>query len=152
MASSPTPSIRARSLIAVPPLDLLGRRLLKAVSNSLGLLSIRRGARFSFFFWFVLCLILSQTHWGGFDALKSTSHLIFSNGLLDPWHTSGVMKSISDTLPAIMIPVWAIPPLCDVADDDRRLRTTLICVDPIQLIRSTSSRHAWRRSDISIRG
>lgn len=44
------------------------------------------------------------THWGGFDAIKQSSHIIFSNGLLDPWHTSGVLESLSDTLIAIVIP------------------------------------------------
>jgi len=45
-----------------------------------------------------------QIYWGGFDALSQTSHIIFSNGLLDPWHTSGVLSNISDTLIAIVIP------------------------------------------------
>lgn len=37
-------------------------------------------------------------------AIKEASHIIFSNGLLDPWHTSGITQSLSDTLVAIMIP------------------------------------------------
>jgi len=45
-----------------------------------------------------------QTHWGGWTAIAATSNIIFSNGLLDPWHTSGVLQSLSDTLVAIVIP------------------------------------------------
>eukprot|EP01130_Rhizamoeba_saxonica_P005733 TRINITY_DN2277_c0_g2_i3.p1 TRINITY_DN2277_c0_g2~~TRINITY_DN2277_c0_g2_i3.p1 ORF type:complete len:444 (-),score=69.82 TRINITY_DN2277_c0_g2_i3:165-1496(-) len=47
---------------------------------------------------------LSETLWGGFDSLSQSSHIIFSNGLLDPWHTGGVLKNISDTLIAVVIP------------------------------------------------
>ena len=48
-----------------------------------------------------------EEHWGGFSSLKpgTTSKIIFSNGLLDPWHTSGVLQNISDDLPAVVIPV-----------------------------------------------
>eukprot|EP01120_Amphizonella_sp_Union-15-10_P011217 TRINITY_DN4702_c0_g1_i1.p1 TRINITY_DN4702_c0_g1~~TRINITY_DN4702_c0_g1_i1.p1 ORF type:complete len:489 (-),score=72.58 TRINITY_DN4702_c0_g1_i1:23-1489(-) len=45
-----------------------------------------------------------QIHWGGFQSIPSLSHIIFSNGLLDPWHTAGVLHNISDTLIAIVIP------------------------------------------------
>jgi len=48
-----------------------------------------------------------QTHWGGFESIPFTSNIIFSNGLLDPWHTSGVLKNISDSLIAIVIPASA---------------------------------------------
>jgi len=44
-----------------------------------------------------------KIQFGGFD-LKDASHIIFSNGLLDPWHTSGVLHNLSDTLIAIVIP------------------------------------------------
>jgi hypothetical protein len=33
-----------------------------------------------------------------------SSRIIFSNGLLDPWHTSGILESLSDSLIAIVIP------------------------------------------------
>uniref|UniRef100_A0A0B6Y9F8 Lysosomal Pro-X carboxypeptidase n=1 Tax=Arion vulgaris TaxID=1028688 RepID=A0A0B6Y9F8_9EUPU len=39
--------------------------------------------------------------------LQSTSNIIFSNGLLDPWSSGGVMESISDTIVAIQIPLGA---------------------------------------------
>eukprot|EP01089_Gocevia_fonbrunei_P021585 TRINITY_DN843_c0_g1_i2.p1 TRINITY_DN843_c0_g1~~TRINITY_DN843_c0_g1_i2.p1 ORF type:complete len:526 (+),score=107.68 TRINITY_DN843_c0_g1_i2:132-1709(+) len=42
-------------------------------------------------------------HWGGFE-LSGGSNIIFSNGLLDPWHTSGILKNMSDSLVAIVIP------------------------------------------------
>jgi len=45
--------------------------------------------------------------WGSFDSIKESSKIIFSNGLLDPWHTSGVLNSLSDDLIAIVIPAAA---------------------------------------------
>jgi lysosomal Pro-X carboxypeptidase len=36
--------------------------------------------------------------------LQSTSNIIFSNGLFDPWSSGGVMESISDSIVAIQIP------------------------------------------------
>eukprot|EP01092_Planopodium_desertum_P015380 TRINITY_DN813_c0_g1_i1.p1 TRINITY_DN813_c0_g1~~TRINITY_DN813_c0_g1_i1.p1 ORF type:complete len:226 (+),score=16.61 TRINITY_DN813_c0_g1_i1:59-679(+) len=45
-------------------------------------------------------------HWGGFN-LGSASNIIFSNGLLDPWHTSGVLTNMSDSLIAVVIPASA---------------------------------------------
>jgi len=47
---------------------------------------------------------LSYKLWGSFDSIKSSSKIIFSNGLLDPWHTSGVLHSLSADLPAVVIP------------------------------------------------
>lgn len=48
------------------------------------------------------------THWGGFSSFVPgvASNIIFSNGLLDPWHTSGILESPSeaDGLVAIVIP------------------------------------------------
>ncbi|KAL6058240.1 Dipeptidyl peptidase 2 [Balamuthia mandrillaris] len=35
--------------------------------------------------------------------LNGSSNIIFSNGLLDPWHTGGILHSLSDTLVAIVI-------------------------------------------------
>ena len=44
--------------------------------------------------------------WGGRD-IASSSNIVFSNGLLDPWHGIGVLKSLSDSLVAVIIPeVW----------------------------------------------
>jgi dipeptidyl-peptidase-2 len=34
---------------------------------------------------------------------KSPSRIIFSNGLLDPWHVGGVLESLSDSLVAVII-------------------------------------------------
>ncbi|XP_033743096.1 lysosomal Pro-X carboxypeptidase-like [Pecten maximus] len=36
--------------------------------------------------------------------LKTASNIIFSNGLLDPWSSGGVLKSMSSSLPVIIIP------------------------------------------------
>lgn len=35
----------------------------------------------------------SRIHWGGFDSFKYGSNIIFSNGLIDPWHALGVLQS-----------------------------------------------------------
>eukprot|EP01147_Barroeca_monosierra_P010777 gene10777-2862_t len=42
--------------------------------------------------------------YGGLSALSSTSNIVFSNGLLDPWSSGGVMKNISSTVTAIVLP------------------------------------------------
>jgi len=44
--------------------------------------------------------------WGNLYEVNAQdgSNIIFSNGLLDPWHTSGVLENRSDTLIAIVIP------------------------------------------------
>lgn len=39
--------------------------------------------------------------------ISSSSQIVFSNGLLDPWSTGGVTKSISDSIVAIIIPEGA---------------------------------------------
>lgn len=39
----------------------------------------------------------------GTDIAKVSSHIIFSNGLLDPWHGGGFMESLSKTLPAVIV-------------------------------------------------
>lgn len=44
--------------------------------------------------------------WGG-RRIESASNIVFSNGLLDPWSPGGVLKSLSDTLIATVIPEGA---------------------------------------------
>ncbi len=39
--------------------------------------------------------------------ITASSNIVFSNGLLDPWSTGGVTKSLSDSLVAIIIPEGA---------------------------------------------
>ncbi|ELR11692.1 prolylcarboxypeptidase isoform 2 preproprotein [Acanthamoeba castellanii str. Neff] len=58
----------------------------------------------------------ARIQYGGFN-ITSSSNIIFSNGLLDPWHSSGVLHSLSDSLISIMIPeaghhldLWAPSP------------------------------------------
>ncbi|XP_033632397.1 lysosomal Pro-X carboxypeptidase-like [Asterias rubens] len=43
--------------------------------------------------------------WG--KSIRTASNIVFSNGLLDPWSSGGVLKSISDTLVAVIIPEGA---------------------------------------------
>ncbi|BFZ14618.1 hypothetical protein BsWGS_17657 [Bradybaena similaris] len=45
---------------------------------------------------------VSLEYWG--KVLNGASRIIFSNGLLDPWSSGGVMQSISDSIFAILIP------------------------------------------------
>lgn len=42
--------------------------------------------------------------------IESASNIVFSNGLLDPWHGGGVLESISDSLVAVIIPEVSLPP------------------------------------------
>ncbi|XP_046550785.1 lysosomal Pro-X carboxypeptidase-like [Haliotis rubra] len=44
-----------------------------------------------------------STQFGGKN-IADSSNIIFSNGLLDPWSSGGVLNSVSDTLIAIQIP------------------------------------------------
>lgn len=39
--------------------------------------------------------------------ITTSSNIIFSNGLLDPWSTGGVTKTLSDSIVAIIIPEGA---------------------------------------------
>ena len=41
--------------------------------------------------------------WGGRE-IAASSNIVFSNGLMDPWHGTGVLESISDSLVAVIIP------------------------------------------------
>ncbi|XP_060066717.1 lysosomal Pro-X carboxypeptidase-like [Ylistrum balloti] len=47
-------------------------------------------------------VITERKSWG--KNIKTASNIIFSNGLLDPWSSGGVLKSISPSLTAIIIP------------------------------------------------
>merc|ERR1712224_552194 len=42
-------------------------------------------------------------HFGGPDMAKVTSKIVFSNGLLDPWHGGGYLENQGDSLPAVII-------------------------------------------------
>lgn len=48
----------------------------------------------------------SRIHWGGFDSFAWGSNIIFSNGLIDPWHALGVLSSPNEanSVVAIVIP------------------------------------------------
>ncbi len=35
----------------------------------------------------------SRIHWGGYSSFSAGSNIIFSNGLIDPWHALGVLSS-----------------------------------------------------------
>ena len=44
--------------------------------------------------------------WGGRE-LPTLSNLVFSNGLLDPWSSGGVLYNLSDSVVAVIIPEGA---------------------------------------------
>lgn len=41
------------------------------------------------------------------NSISSSSNIVFANGLLDPWHSGGILKNISDSLIALIIPEGA---------------------------------------------
>lgn len=45
----------------------------------------------------------ADNEWGG-RRISAASNIVFSNGLLDPWHGGGVLEDVSDSLPALIIP------------------------------------------------
>lgn len=45
----------------------------------------------------------AQTMYGGRQALKSASNIVFSNGNYDPWSGFGVMESVSESVVSIII-------------------------------------------------
>lgn len=48
----------------------------------------------------------AQINWGG-RKIGTASNIVFSNGLLDPWHGFGVLQNVSDSVVAIVIPEGA---------------------------------------------
>ncbi|KAG2446301.1 hypothetical protein HXX76_000889 [Chlamydomonas incerta] len=48
----------------------------------------------------------ATTQWGG-RRISAGSNIVFSNGLLDPWHGGGVLEDVSDSMPAVIIPEGA---------------------------------------------
>lgn len=51
--------------------------------------------------------VLNRLQYGGIDISKSGTKIIFSNGLLDPWHGGGYLKDQSPWLPAVTIELGA---------------------------------------------
>jgi lysosomal Pro-X carboxypeptidase len=47
-----------------------------------------------------------SSEWGG-RSIKAASNIVFSNGLLDPWHGGGVLTDVNPTLVALIIPEGA---------------------------------------------
>lgn len=43
----------------------------------------------------------------GVDNIPASSNIVFANGLLDPWHSGGVLQNISESLIALIIPEGA---------------------------------------------
>eukprot|EP00929_Paragymnodinium_shiwhaense_P097642 TRINITY_DN59276_c0_g2_i1.p1 TRINITY_DN59276_c0_g2~~TRINITY_DN59276_c0_g2_i1.p1 ORF type:complete len:531 (+),score=85.61 TRINITY_DN59276_c0_g2_i1:183-1775(+) len=42
-----------------------------------------------------------------FDSTAGASNIVFSNGLYDPWSSAGVLKNVSESAPAVIIPEGA---------------------------------------------
>lgn len=40
----------------------------------------------------------------GVDNIPASSNIVFANGLLDPWHSGGILQNISESLIALIIP------------------------------------------------
>ncbi|KAF0313378.1 Lysosomal Pro-X carboxypeptidase [Amphibalanus amphitrite] len=47
--------------------------------------------------------LMAPLIYGGIN-LTASSNIVFANGLLDPWSSGGVMRSLSDTLVSVIIP------------------------------------------------
>ena len=62
--------------------------------NSLGLYGVPKGHD-PWSLW-------DTTYYGGKD-IGTASNIVFSNGLLDPWSSAGVLKNVSDTVLAVII-------------------------------------------------
>jgi lysosomal Pro-X carboxypeptidase len=43
----------------------------------------------------------------GVDNIAASSNIVFANGLLDPWHSGGILKNVSATVVALIIPEGA---------------------------------------------
>lgn len=52
-------------------------------------------------------VIISGLFRYGGRKIDAASNIVFSNGLLDPWHGTGVLQNISDSVIAIIIPEGA---------------------------------------------
>lgn len=51
--------------------------------------------------------VLNRLQLGGINMTRSASKIIFSNGLLDPWHGGGYLNDQGPTLPAVVIKLGA---------------------------------------------
>ena len=52
----------------------------------------------------------ATAEWGG-RRISTASNIVFSNGLLDPWHGGGVLMDVSPTAVSIVIPEVRVPSL-----------------------------------------
>jgi len=51
--------------------------------------------------------VRNRLQFGGIDMAKTASKIIFSNGLLDPWHGGGYLEDQGPTLPAVIVELGA---------------------------------------------